>query len=119
MDKDFTPSGLKVEGPFENDRNEASRELFKAIIREVYGVQDVIIAHHLTYEAEEKRADGFTYQVVEEIPSADTLIFDHNVAKKIWGDKWELNLSRLALTPCPNRDKLLADLYYSRPKSNA
>jgi len=87
QDKDFSENGLKLEGQYENDRNAQSRDLFKAIIREAYGCEDVIVAHHLTYVAEEKRVDkdgrAYSFEVVEEIPSADALIFDHDVAKKI------------------------------------
>ena len=112
---DFTPSGLKIEGPYENDRNAASRDLFKAIICEACGAQDVIIAHHLTYVAVEKR-DGFDYQVVEEIPSADALIFDHKLAEKIWGKDFKGVLALLAVAPVPERDQLLCRLYYGRGK---
>lgn len=112
--QDFTPSGIKLEGPFENDRNGENNELYKAIIREAYGVQDVICGHHLVYQVEDKRADGFTYTFVEEIPSADTLIFDHDVALKIWGDNFMSILMVLACEPIATRDKLLADLYHSR-----
>jgi hypothetical protein len=114
MQQDYTPTGVKIEGSYENDRNAASSDLFKAMIREAYGVQDVIIAHHLVYVRVDKRADGFDYQIVEEIPSADALIFDHEVAKKLWGDCWKDNLVKLASEPCETRDKLLANLYRSR-----
>src|SRR5690349_17934450 len=104
---DCTPTGLKLEGPYENDRNAENSNLYKAIIREAFGVTDVICGHHLVYEVEDKRADGFVYQIIEEIPSADALIFDHGVAKKIWGDKWRDNLVKLALEPTETRDELL------------
>jgi hypothetical protein len=109
---DFTKGGLKLEGQYENDRNAESRELFKAIIREAYGVQDVIIAHHLTYVKDEG-----DFEYVEEVPSADALIFDHDVARKIWGvDKYKDILVRLALEPIATRDKLLGELYHARGK---
>jgi hypothetical protein len=111
---DFTPSGIKYEGPYENDRNAENSALYKDIIREAYGVTDVICGHHLVYQVEDKRADGFTYTFVEEVPSADTLIFDTDVAQKLWGDKWKSVLSILAVTPIAERDKLLADFYYGR-----
>lgn len=114
---DFTPTGCKLEGQYENDRNAENSKLFKAIIREAYGVQDVIVAHHLTYVKEDKRDDGFTYEIVEEIPSADALIFDHDVALKIWGENFKGILVRLALEPIKTRDKLLSDLYYARKPS--
>lgn len=111
----FTPTGLKVEAPFENNRNAQHADLFKAIIREAYGAGDVIIAHHLTYVTEDMREDG-TYEVVEEIPSADTLIFDHDVAQKLWGDAWKETLQELAIVPVPERDEVLRRLYYGRAR---
>jgi hypothetical protein len=113
-DKDFTPTGVKIEGAYENDRNADSADLFKEILREVYGVKDVIIAHHLVYVTEEQRGDGFHYQIVEEVPAADTLIFDHEVARKLWGHAWRANLTALALEPPESRDCLLAKLYHAR-----
>jgi hypothetical protein len=115
QDKDFSETGLRLEGSYENDRNRASSELFKAIIREAYGVTDVIVAHHLTYVAEDKRADGFTYETVQEIPSADALIFDHEVAKKLWGESWKERLYAFAMEPIATRDEVVAKHYYSRP----
>lgn len=123
QDQDFSSSGLKLEGAYENDRNAQSRELFKAIIREAYGVTDVIVAHHLTYVAEDKRVgtDGraYTYETVEEIPSADTLIFDHDVAKKIWGSNFKEILVQLVCEPCETRDDLLAKLWNNRTVAKA
>jgi uncharacterized membrane protein len=111
---DYTPSGIKLEGPYENHRNGDNADLYKAIIREAYGVTDVICGHHLVYQVEDKRADGFTYTFVEEVPSADTLIFDTDVAQKLWGDKWKSVLTILAVTPIAERDALLHDFYYGR-----
>lgn len=113
--QDFTPTGVKIEGAYENDRNATNNQLFKDIIREACGVQDVIIAHHLVYVRTEMRG-GFSYEIVEEVPSADALIFDHEVAAKIWGPGFLTTLSRLAIEPVASRDKLLASLYYGRPK---
>jgi hypothetical protein len=123
QDKDFSPNGLKLEGSYENDRNAQSREVFKAIIREAYGVTDVIVAHHLTYVAEEKRVDtdgrAYSFEVVEEIPSADTLIFDHDVARKIWGPNFKEILVQLVCEPCESRDDLLAKLWNQRNAAKA
>lgn len=115
--KDFTPAGTKINGAWENDRNALGAALFKSIIREACGVTDVIVAHHLVYVNEEKR-DGFNYEIVEEIPSADTLIFDHDIAKRIWGDEWRAALTRLALEPAETRDVLLAHLYSNRGRGS-
>ena len=119
LTKDFTSTGLKLEGPYENDRNTVYSELYKAIIREAYGVKDVICAHHLVYVVVERGADGFEYQRVQEVPSADTLIFDHDVAKKIWGEaRYKRVLCCLAFQTTENRDAVLAELYYNRSDSN-
>src|SRR5262245_39476640 len=117
---DFTPNGLKIEGAWENDRNTESRDLLKAIVREVYGAEDVIVAHHIAYVAKEERIeDGrqYHYELVEEIPSADTLIFDHDAARKLWGPGFKDVLIQLALEPVETRDALLAKLYYGRGKA--
>lgn len=113
MLQDFTPTGVKIEGTYENDRNAESADLFKAIVREACGAGDVIIAHHIVYVCVERR-DGFDYQIVEEIPSADALIFDHDIARKIWGRDYATILAQFAAEPVATRDKLLAKLYYGR-----
>lgn len=114
-DKDFTPTGLKIEGAYENDRNAQNRSFFKDFIREAYGCEDVIVAHHLVFEKEDRRDDGFTYQITQEVPSADTLLFDHDVAEKIWGRTYALPvLTRLAREPIATRDELAARMYYTR-----
>lgn len=115
--EDFTPTGLKVEGSYENDRNRAAADCFKRMIREAFGVTDVIVAHHLTYVAEDKRADGFTYETVEEIPSADTLLFDHDAALKIWGANFKGVLRILACHPVEHRDDICRQMYEARDKA--
>lgn len=117
MKNDFTPTGIKLEGPYENDRNGENSAIYKAIIREAFGVTDVICGHHLVYQIEDHRGDGFTYTFVEEIPSADTLIFDHEVAQKIWGDNFREVLIKLVCEPVPDRDKLLTELYQGRKQN--
>lgn len=112
---DFTEQGAKIEAAYENDRNAEHGELFKAIIRECYGVSDVICGHHLSYEYRETRRDGFTYTMVQEIPSADSLIFDHDIARKVWGEEnFRDVLVKLALEPVETRDSLLQSLYEGR-----
>lgn len=113
MKKDFSPTGLKFEGPWENDRNAVYSEMWKDIIREAFGVQDVICGHHLVYVATYQDAQGFPITVVEEIPSADTLVFNHDVMKKLFGLSYLNVLAVLAREPVETRDAKLAALYYS------
>lgn len=108
----FTPCGLKLEGGFENKRNQLNADLFKWIIRKCYGVGDVIIGHHIVYVATEKRKDEATgnwhdYTIVEEIPSADALIFNHKVARHLFGDRFKDRLAYLATLDTVERDAYL------------
>jgi hypothetical protein len=112
-EKDFTPTGIKISGAYENDRNADAADLLKAIIREAFGVTDVIIGHHLVYVTSEHR-DGFEFQIVEEISSADTLIFDHDIARRIFGEGFKDVLAMLAQEPAETRDELLATFYHNR-----
>ncbi len=113
--QDFTSTGLKIEGAWENDRNQNSMDMFKSVVRECFNVQDVICGHHIVYEAHDLRADGQVHHVIEEIPSADTLIFDHAVARKLWGETHYLNaLARLAMEPSETRDALLGAMLSKR-----
>lgn len=108
-----------LKGTCENNRNAANRDLYKAIIKEVYGVEDVIVGHHIVFVTVETRKDSatgidFDYQCVQELASADTLIFDHEVAERLWGVGFLQTLARLAAEPVPQRDVLLGELYYGR-----
>lgn len=107
---------MKDFAAYENSRNKEHSDLYKAIIRKAFGKDDdVIVAHHLCYSIQ----DGDEFRV-EEIPSADTLIFDHEIAKKIWGvnkainttlPQWQANLIQLAFEPTETRDALLNKLW--------
>jgi hypothetical protein len=114
-ENNHTPTGIRIVGSYENERNAEASNLIKDILREVFQCGDVIVAHHLVYIVTEHR-DGFEYQIVEEIPAVDTLIFEHRIAKKLWGDQWQDVLIQLALEPVATRDRLLAKLYYGRNK---
>lgn len=91
----------------ENQRNEDNLDLFTAMIRETHDqVQLVVVGHHIIYKEHDKSP--------QEIPSADYLIFDHEIAQKVWGLKWREVLTQLAMEPAAGRDALLRRLYYGR-----
>jgi hypothetical protein len=102
-------------GHDENNRNAKWAELYTGIIKEAFTVSGVIIGHHLTF-VQYTVVDGFPYHIPQEIASADTLIFDHDVAQKIWGIYYEEALKSLALMPVKYRDGELSILYMSRPE---
>ncbi|WP_368508131.1 hypothetical protein [Bradyrhizobium lupini] len=90
----------------ENDRNQNHSGLLTDIIKEVYGADTVGVGHHLMFSTPDGRVD--------EQPSIDTLIFDHDVAKKLWGDDYITVLAKLASVPQSERDTLLSDFFYGR-----
>lgn len=86
----------------ENFRNVQSRDAFVAACRIAYGCRVVVVGHHLSPVVDEEN------NLIEEIPSADTLHFDHDIAKAVYGKDWKKHLRRLAvLAPC-ERDEYLA-----------
>lgn len=106
----FLPKGPMVmrRGDFETRRNTAHSKLLEAIIREGLGdLSNIATGHHIMYwEAKE--------DLPNEFPSADCVIFDHPIAKRIWGDRWQETLTKLALEPAESRDRLLGELYEGR-----
>lgn len=96
---------------WENARNRRAHKLFQDILHEAFGSdEEVVIAHHLTFDGAGDDPD--------EIPSADTMIFDHDIARVIWGEANYIGvLLQLAATPCDQRDALLGELYYGRAKA--
>lgn len=117
---DFTPGGIELVQPYENDRNQVYEPLFEDIIKEVYGAHKVICGHHLVYQTQENlvhpETGPYVHTFTQELPSADWLIFDHDVARKLWGDNFREILSQLACEPVSTRDALLSDLYYERTR---
>lgn len=93
---------------FETTRNQKNSEMFEEIIREGFdNVTMTASGHHFLFKLAHAK-------VVSEFASADTLIFNHTIAKKIWKDKYKEMLTRLALEPPESRDELLHSLYYNR-----
>jgi hypothetical protein len=90
---------------WENDRNKRNHKLYTDILHHCFGADGVIIGHHLTFGGEE---------APDEIPSADTLIFDHPIAQMIWGDGYLAVLEHLAVLPAEQRDIALSTYFYKR-----
>lgn len=92
----------------EGDRNLASADLFEAMVREAHeGVTFFAAGHHLMFSIE---GETLPRQYV----SADTLIFDHAVAKKIWGEDFAYILAMMAFEPDETRDAVLRQLFNAR-----
>jgi hypothetical protein len=96
--------------PFEDQRNVDMQDVFEAMIKETYpDVKGVGCGHHIMYMRE-------GHVMPYDYPSADALIFDHQVAQTIWGEAWQHTLTELALVPATARDALLRQLYAERER---
>lgn len=92
----------------ENSRVMDNMDIFEAILREAYPDVNIVVGgHHIMFTQTGNPMPA-------EISSADTLIFNHDIAKTIWGNKATERLTQLALEPPATREKLLRDLYLAR-----
>src|SRR6266404_628306 len=88
----------------ENNRNREHAQLFADMIKRAFGPDgvQVIIGHHLTFESEGN------LETENEIPSADTLMFCHDLMYRVFGGRAQYIMQELASVPTDQRDKLLA-----------
>lgn len=91
----------------ENARNERNEALFRAMILMAYPDTELVVAGHHIFH---KRPGG----AAEEIPSADWLIFDHAIAKAVWGDDWQIIIGLMAAHPVETRDDELRRMFNQR-----
>lgn len=93
---------------YENHRNAAHAQLYADIVCQAFGHKDVIVGHHVTFE---QHGD---IKTENEVPSADTLLFDVDVARRVFGVGAEPILRMLATTPVEHRDATYAAHFYHR-----
>lgn len=87
---------------YENARNRQHADLYQALVQIAYGADcDVLTGHHVTFE---KHGDISTEN---EIPSADTLIFDHEIMGRVFGENAIPLMQKLAAVPCDQRDDMV------------
>lgn len=95
----------------ENARNKQHAALYVAIIQAAFGPQnDCLIGHHLTFEA---HGD---IDSENEIPSADTMIFDHTIMGAVFGPGAPYLMAHLAMLPVDTgaRDAALKEAFERR-----
>lgn len=88
----------------ENERNHHNHALYERLLRLAFGPDvSVLVGHHLTFTLE---AGGDP----NEIPSADTTMFDHDLMARAFGTPgcYEV-MAQLALEPAVQRDRRLED----------
>lgn len=92
----------------ETKRNADNIDIFDAMIREAIPQVNMIAAgHHIMFTRE---GSGLP----SEFASADTLIFNHEIALIVWGDRYKEVLASLAVEPVNTRDQLLQKLWMER-----
>ena len=74
----------------EGKRNREHAALFQRLLHLAFGGCDVIVGHHVAFQF-----DG-DLTTEDEIPSADTLLFDHNVMGMIFGERARDVMTRIA-----------------------
>lgn len=85
----------------EISRNKNNAALYTAVMHKALGTEIILIGHHLCFEL------GNDINTENEIPSADTLMFDHDIMSSVFGDKAVSIMQHLAATPTDSRDAVL------------
>lgn len=88
---------------FENARNKSHAQAYIDLVKLAFGLDTaVFIGHHISLEL------NGDLSTENEIPSADSLIFDHEIMGKVFGEDAIPLVVRLAMVPCGERDEMLA-----------
>lgn len=97
---------------YENQRNKRNAGTYAKLMQLALGDDvQILIGHHLTFEV------GSDLSTENEIPSADCLMFDHDIMGKVFGVRAQEYMAELAVLPCEQRDLFLADLVARLPAS--
>jgi hypothetical protein len=86
----------------ENIRNKANAGLYEQLIKRAFGDCSVMVGHHIAMEF------AGDLSTENEIPAADTLIFDHDLMTRIFGDAAIGIMQQVVAVPCSERERLLA-----------
>lgn len=91
----------------ENDRNTHHADVFNQLIQIAFGVDEVIMdGHHFLFESSEAMS-VHDLSKLNEMPSADTMLFDHPIMTAVFGDKAIAVMQSLAAVPVEQRDDVL------------
>lgn len=83
----------------ENARNKDHADLYEDLIHRAFGADcDVLVGHHITFEKHGH------IKTENEVPSADTLLFDHDIMGRIFGREAPAVMRALAGLDCDNRE---------------
>lgn len=94
---------------YEQSRNKQHAALYSSILKHAgVGADAVLVGHHIGFET------GGNIDTENEIPSADTLIFDHQIMGAVFGTRAVAIMAELATLPCDKRDARLQEFYNQR-----
>jgi hypothetical protein len=87
----------------ENARNHRNAKLFIAMLKEAFKGHEIctMSSHHICFMLDND------FSTIDEIPSADTLMFDHTIMTRIFGYYAHQIMIHLASLPTKERDRFL------------
>ncbi len=92
----------------ENDRNVRHGQVFIDLLHRAFGPEEVImVGHHFVFEPKDSM-QALDLANLNEIPSADTLIFDHDIMGAVFGERAIPIMGQLAAVPAERREEILA-----------
>lgn len=93
---------------FENDRNTHHGQIFIDLIKRAFRTDEVVmVGHHFVFEPQDAMQKLDLTQL-NEIPSADTLLFDHDIMTAVFGADAIPLMVEMAKIPCTARDDVIA-----------
>lgn len=101
----------------ENDRNTHHGALFIEIVKRAFGISEVVmVGHHFVFEPQASMT-ALDLTKLNEIPSADTMLFDHPIMFAVFGEKDALTIMQAcALVPVELRDDIIRDALAKLPE---
>jgi hypothetical protein len=92
---------------YENDRNTHHGMIFIEIIKRAFRTDEVVmVGHHFVFEPESAMRK-LNLRKLNEIPSADTMLFDHDIMTAVFGEGAIPLMIEMAKVPCDKRDDIV------------
>lgn len=95
---------------YENDRNHRHAAVYERFLRRALDKPEVavLIGHHITFEFDCDGDGKLDIATMNEVPSADCLLFDHELMGKVFGKHALTIMATLSQVSCEERDELFA-----------
>lgn len=100
---------------YEQNRNKANAATYERILRIAFPGKElsVLVGHHIGFEFDRDLSTE------NEIPSADSLMFDHDIMRAVFGADCITVMIQLAAESCETRDVVLRKCLDSYKGANA